>query len=912
MRKVWSTLVILAILVGMFVCLGAQASAEEGPKDLAVVAVGNETLTAEHIERIKESMPGADVLVIDVNGVDGDGAGYSYGYSDMDQGFAPDNYSFIWPGMASVPTMEVTDNGDNHCKVVLLPIGPNDTVDSINAAVDGYKAEGGNVVVVAVAPASCYNVQAAVDSNVDQVLTCGETDAFGDKLIRVGEDETNPVCVITVDEFGSVNPTTMPLPEATDPGVGTQGTMTLDEPGPGTNEISSDPTTYTVTFAGGGAAGEMAAVTVEAGQVYELPQYCDFSYDGYTFTGWQIGEVTYQVFDPVEWTYTTQTVTVNSDITATALWQEQKTQYSVSYMPGTADGVEITGYMPPSTMDEGTSYTLQGCAFAASGYEFKGWDIDGVTYQPNETITVNGYITATAIWEKSSAPVDSTVSDKYTITFKAGVDGLNDITTPDKVVGDTIVLADLTTDDFFNAGGALPPEDKTFKGWKQTAGEGMSDEIKAAGTEVTVTGAMEFTAQWDTVTVPVAPGAQELTVSYKYNEETITDEMKYLAESTVQLRVFAECGFTAAAPEGQRFKAWKLGENEYAEGTEYTLGAESVTFEAVFEPIPAESFTVTFDVNGGTGAIASMQAAPNGVITLPGGSALTAPANKGFAGWKIGEQTYQANAQYTVTADVTAYAQWSDLQSAGHVDTLTWTQGGTDALVVTYSAPIATISMDGVQLTAGSHYQLSNNNMTAQFYNDYLNGLAAGNHTIVFTFGAAPQNGVAPAATYANETVTLTIAAPASQPATASLEYTWADRNQPLVITMQNETPVALQIDYGSNGGYKTPQGNTNYSVSGNTLTLKPDLVNKNNGGVWPAGRYGFKVITSSGSNPNLQVTLTSNTVNNTSNTTTGGTSPVTGDTNNVVLYVVLLAVLVAALVVVLVVLVKRRNSGRR
>lgn len=900
MRKVWSTLVILAILVGMLVCMGAEASAEEGPRGLAIVAVSGGALDADQITKIRESedMSGKDVVVINVDALEEPAEGYDYVYAaEQKEG------KVLYPGMETLPVYELTESGETKCKVVLLPVGSGDgvTSESLNETLNTYTQDGTTVVSIAIAPAGTA-VQAAVDSDATKVLTCGETEASGDELIRVGGDETNPVSVITVNTTGLETVTAMAKPEAASTGVGPQETQT-----------------YTVSFQPGeGASGEMAAVTVNAGEDYELPQYCDFSHDGYTFIGWSIDGTEYKVFDPVEWTYTTRTVKVEGDITATALWQAQAVQYSVSYMPGEIEGVEITGVMTPATMDQGASYALLANGFAAEGYEFQGWQIDGgETKQPGDTVTVNSDMTATATWAKSSVPGEPVVNDKYTVTFHSGLEDVGDFTASDKVMGDTIILSDLAVDDLFGVapGGVWPPEGKTFKGWKQTAGEGAGDEIKAAGTEISVNGNMEFTAQWDTAE-PAVPPQAELTVSYKYNEQTITDEVKYSANSAVTLRIFAETGFTAAAPEGQMFKAWKLGETEYTEGTEYTLGSESVTFEAVFQDIPAESFTVTFDANGGSGAVAAMTAAPNGIITLPGGSSLTAPStSQGFAGWKIGEQTYLPGAQYTVTASVTALAQWSELQDAGgQVDTLKWTKGGTDALTATFAAAIDTVKMDGTLLVANTHYHLTDDNKTVQFYNDYLNSLTEGNHTATITFGLT-QGGVAPAAVYAPKDIPLYISAdPNKEAAPTSLQYTWNDRTQPLTINIpaSEGTPTALQIDYGSKGGLRAPQGNTNYTVSGSTLTLQPDLVNKNNGGSWPAGQYGFKVITNSGANPYMRITLTSAPTNtNPNSNTSGGTSPVTGDTNNVVLWIVLLAVLVLALVVVIVIMVKRRKNGR-
>lgn len=57
MRKVLSSLIVLAILVGMFVCLGAQAFAAQ--EDIAIFAVTDEQLSSDAIARLQEQCTGS-------------------------------------------------------------------------------------------------------------------------------------------------------------------------------------------------------------------------------------------------------------------------------------------------------------------------------------------------------------------------------------------------------------------------------------------------------------------------------------------------------------------------------------------------------------------------------------------------------------------------------------------------------------------------------------------------------------------------------------------------------------------------------------------------------------------------------------------------------------------------------------
>jgi hypothetical protein len=86
-----------------------------------------------------------------------------------------------------------------------------------------------------------------------------------------------------------------------------------------------------------------------------------------------------------------------------------------------------------------------------------------------------------------------------------------------------------------------------------------------------------------------------------------------------------ECTFTA--PEGMEFDAWQKGEQKAAPGEEVYLDSEAVTITALWkekEPEPddpTKPWTITFDANGGTGAMD-----PVTVPKAEGGTTYTLPA----------------------------------------------------------------------------------------------------------------------------------------------------------------------------------------------------------------------------------------------------------------------------------------------
>ena len=86
-------------------------------------------------------------------------------------------------------------------------------------------------------------------------------------------------------------------------------------------------------------------------------------------------------------------------------------------------------------------------------------------------------------------------------------------------------------------------------------------------------------------------------------------------------------------------------------------------FNAVYTP-SIGSYTVTYNVNGGTGSVDPETVTAGSSITVDDGSDITAPAGKTFAGWALTDDavspTILGGASYTPTADVTLYAVYTE------------------------------------------------------------------------------------------------------------------------------------------------------------------------------------------------------------------------------------------------------------
>ena len=112
--------------------------------------------------------------------------------------------------------------------------------------------------------------------------------------------------------------------------------------------------------------------------------------DGYVFKGWYTGAAGGDKYDFSQ--------PVTADTTLYAHWAKT---YTVSYYLDDGKGAEGADYTE-KTKEENTEITLA-AAPTKDGYTFTGWSDGTSTYQPGETLTVNGDITLTAQWRKNSS-----------------------------------------------------------------------------------------------------------------------------------------------------------------------------------------------------------------------------------------------------------------------------------------------------------------------------------------------------------------------------------------------------------------------------------------------------------------------------------------------------------------------------
>jgi len=387
------------------------------------------------------------------------------------------------------------------------------------------------------------------------------------------------------------------------------------------------PDIYTVTFDANGASGTVPAPqTAESGTVITLPEKGDLAKAGSIFTGWsETPNGNGAILSAGA------SVIVTKNIIFYAQWLAQ---YNVTFNANGANGT------PPAEriVNDGTVIILPDGSGLSKGTDiFAGWNESagggGTTYSVGASVTVTRNMAFHAQWLDGSTP-------QYTVTFNAN--GATDGAAP---APQTVYRGISIT---VPGQGTLAYSGKTFGGWNtQTNGGGTNYETNAV---YTVTGNVTLYAKWQSVV--------QYTVTYHANGASGAVPTAQAVDPGTEITL-PGAGDMASA--GKKFAGWSI--NTGGTGTLYPAGAAytvngNITFYAQWQDL----CTVTYHANGASGTVPATQTVDPGTeITLPGAGDM-ASAGKKFAGWSInagGTGTlYPAGAAYTVTGNITLYAQW--------------------------------------------------------------------------------------------------------------------------------------------------------------------------------------------------------------------------------------------------------------
>ena len=158
----------------------------------------------------------------------------------------------------------------------------------------------------------------------------------------------------------------------------------------------------------------------------------------------------------------------------------------------------------------------------------------------------------------------------------------------------------------------------------------------------------------------IGTGAAGFTVSFNSNGGTGTMAP---VNNVLGQYVLPQNGFTG--PDGKAFVCWSVnGVNKYPANV-IVVGSDTVV-TAVWEggsaPVPAPTYTVSFDPNGGTGTMVAATGI-SGEYALPA-NGFTAPAEMTFRCWSVGGSELNPGAKITVNSDVSVKAVWKPIPAA--------------------------------------------------------------------------------------------------------------------------------------------------------------------------------------------------------------------------------------------------------
>ena len=420
-----------------------------------------------------------------------------------------------------------------------------------------------------------------------------------------------------------------------------------------------DKLDYTVSFDLNGGSGTMANETHVGGVAKTLATYTGEK-TGYMFKGWS------KTDGATSATYTNgQSVTLSqtdTNITLHAVWLPNS--YTITFDGNKSDYPNVSGSTTSLSMTYDVAKNLPSCGFTNTGYKFLGWHTDSRAQEPaytagqsvkNLVSTNGGSIKLYAIWAEVN----------YYVAFNAN-GGSGTMANQQMQVG---IAEALNANTFKRTG-------YTFNGWAESATGAKVYSDKQSVTSLASEGQTKtLYAVWtaNTYTIAFAPNGGSGTI----NSITAT----YDKSETLPSSGFTRTGYTLVG--------WETPTRNYDLGESVSNLATSgtVTLTAMWT---ANTYTVTFDANGGTCTTASKSVtydSPYGTLPSPTRTGYT------FAGWytaKTGGSKVETSTQVKTASAHTLYAHWTPNPYTVKFNS----QGGSTVAdkTVTYDSPYGTLS----------------------------------------------------------------------------------------------------------------------------------------------------------------------------------------------------------------------------
>ena len=427
--------------------------------------------------------------------------------------------------------------------------------------------------------------------------------------------------------------------------------------------------TYTISFNANGGSGAPSSITKKHFTNATLPTATP-SRTGYTFKGWGTSSsASYAAYQPGSTFYT------NANTTLYAVWSAKT--YTISY---NANGG--SGGPGSQTKTHGIKMLISRVEPTRSGYTFLGWSTSpsatSASYQPGEWYYANADLTFYAVWKKN-APATYTVS--YDANGGSGAPG-----SQTKTENVTLTLSPVSP----------RRTGYTFKGW--ATNKFMPGAQYQPGGKYTANASVTLYALWECAHTSTekkwTTGCEWKTVC-KNCGATISSgtthgpytygDWKY-SNSSQHKRV-KECNYGdystteyASHKATTRYEQYSASQHrKYSHCTDCDTTIGSVSYEnhsftsttsngqvvttcslCGYTKTTAQTYTVSYNANGGSNAPASQTKVHGVTLTLS--STIPYRFNYEFLGWSASSTattaTYTAGGSYTGNSSVILYAVW--------------------------------------------------------------------------------------------------------------------------------------------------------------------------------------------------------------------------------------------------------------
>ena len=383
---------------------------------------------------------------------------------------------------------------------------------------------------------------------------------------------------------------------------------------------SRNPSTYTISYHANGGTGAPSSQTKIEDVTLTLSNNRP-TRSGYTFLGWSTsGTASYATYSAGG------SYTANANATLYAVWSKNTSYYTVSYNANGGTGAPFS-----QTKTENVTLTLSSTRPVRSGYTFLGWSTSSSaaspSYYPGGSYTANESRTLYAVWERDVS--------YYTVSYY-GNGGSGAPASQTKVENVTLTLSSTSP---YRSG-------YTFAGWATSSTASSASYYPGS----TFSGNYNLTlyAVW-------IRNLSSYTVSYNANGGTGAPSSQTKIEDTdltLSSTIPARLGYT--------FLGWSTSSTAsspaYYSGGIYSANTEA-TLYAVWS---RDTYTVSYNANGGTGVPASQTKYYDQALTLT--SSTPTKDSYTFLGWSESSTatspTYYAGSTYEENRSITLYAVW--------------------------------------------------------------------------------------------------------------------------------------------------------------------------------------------------------------------------------------------------------------